>query len=413
MKPDVIFVGAGPVGLYTAIQAKLYNPALTILMLERDSEYKRTHVLNIDKKAHLGSHPDARLQEVLAQLEGLVPTLEIENRLKALAKSLGIHFNYEKVDHVDLLTQRYPSANTIIGADGAHSIVRREIFRDIKRDEKSMQYIIEVKYHSKKNTRKLNFLEYFQALTQINHLAVESVGKENNDATPVTLAFFTDKETYEALRALDVTSWKTMSFVELEQQTNPKISTIASSILSWMKYRHQHTQEVVLENSDKIAPVEFSTYRSESVVMDKNGRRFILIGDAAMSVPFFRAVNAGLKGGNYAAQLIADNAYQMQSQSDFFNRSRPAYRYTPKHYQQAFEAIAKNEISWAHHLNRLVNLGSFVIFSLQQSLRLLSLSMSMFYHGLVQMFHPLLNNDPQFDSTADRRTNKMLSLSSD
>lgn len=39
--PDINFVGAGPVGLFTAIQAKLYNPDLNILMLEKYTEYQR------------------------------------------------------------------------------------------------------------------------------------------------------------------------------------------------------------------------------------------------------------------------------------------------------------------------------------------------------------------------------------
>ncbi|BCA94850.1 hypothetical protein TUM19329_12110 [Legionella antarctica] len=38
MKPDVLIVGAGPVGLFTAIEMKLHNPALQIKILDRNKE---------------------------------------------------------------------------------------------------------------------------------------------------------------------------------------------------------------------------------------------------------------------------------------------------------------------------------------------------------------------------------------
>ncbi len=358
MQPNVIFVGAGPIGLYTAIQAKLYNPSLNILMIERNVEYLRKHILNIDKKSFVGAHPDARLQKILAQFEGPVPTIDIESRLKSLAQSLGISFEHEKVDNVNALTSRYPSAHTIIGADGANSIVRQEIFHDEKLKEKTLQYIVEVKYHAKNCARKLGFFEYAHALTKINHLAVENVGRESKHLTPVTLAFFTDKETHDAFRALGVTAWKGMSLNKLKKQKDPKIASIAPSVLAWMEYRKKHTQEILIKDSDKIAAVAFSTYQSKAVVKYQNGKKFVLIGDAAMSVPYFRSINAGLKGGNYAAKLIAN-------------------RLKNQNYQQEFEAIAHHEIRAAQHTNRLVHIGRFFTSIMQNSLHMINYAASM------------------------------------
>lgn len=55
--PDVVFVGAGPVGLWTAVQIKILCPWASILMLEKYAEYQRKHVLLLDK-ASLHGIPD-------------------------------------------------------------------------------------------------------------------------------------------------------------------------------------------------------------------------------------------------------------------------------------------------------------------------------------------------------------------
>ncbi len=47
-KADVVFVGAGPVGLWTAVQLKLASPQTNVLMLEKYIEYQRSHVLKVD-----------------------------------------------------------------------------------------------------------------------------------------------------------------------------------------------------------------------------------------------------------------------------------------------------------------------------------------------------------------------------
>ena len=46
--PDIIFIGAGPVGLWTAIQIRLLNPAVEIKMFES--------TITIDVTTNLGYH---------------------------------------------------------------------------------------------------------------------------------------------------------------------------------------------------------------------------------------------------------------------------------------------------------------------------------------------------------------------
>ena len=44
----VVIVGAGPVGLWTAIQLLKREPALEVVLLERHESYARSHVLRLD-----------------------------------------------------------------------------------------------------------------------------------------------------------------------------------------------------------------------------------------------------------------------------------------------------------------------------------------------------------------------------
>jgi protoporphyrinogen oxidase len=47
--PSYLIVGAGPVGLWTAIKLKLQTPEADILVLEKRPEYTRNAVFRIDK----------------------------------------------------------------------------------------------------------------------------------------------------------------------------------------------------------------------------------------------------------------------------------------------------------------------------------------------------------------------------
>src|SRR6478672_8952045 len=106
--PDIIFIGAGPVGLFTAIQTKLYDPNLDVVMFEKHAEYQRKHVLLIDKTSYVGSHQDQRFQEILAELIGPVRTNKLEEQLLSFAHSIGITIEYNNITSVKELIEKYP-----------------------------------------------------------------------------------------------------------------------------------------------------------------------------------------------------------------------------------------------------------------------------------------------------------------
>lgn len=341
--PDVVFVGAGPVGLYTAIQAKLYNPALKILMIDRHQEYKRTHGLLIDKTSYNGSHPDGRLQDILKDLHGFTPTAVIEQKFKQLANELGIEFEYKKIDNIDHLASQYHTAHSIVGADGAKSSVRQQIFNNELAVQETLQYIVEVKYQVQGKTKKFPINQLKNVSTEVEHLVQENVGKERNGQSPVSLFVFVNAATAAALQKDGAIPMGDYTAEKLKNSQDANIQELANTVLPWLSYRAERRKEIRVAGSQKIAVVELKTYQSKAAVGNKDGKRYVLIGDALMGMPYFRALNAGLLGGNQAAKLIS----QAEAENTFKNEP----------YQAFVTALARKEFADAASKNIKINIG--------------------------------------------------------
>lgn len=221
---DAIFVGAGPVGLYSAIQAKPYQPDLKIIMLERHETYLRHHILRIDKDSYINSHPNPEFQKVLEPLKGMVPTSTIESALLEYAKSIGIEVLHHKVDSIKALKEETSNARYIIGSDGARSLVRREVFNDENYVDTNLQHIVEVKYKAKAHQQpsgeylKTSGLDTFESLTtlsQCDHFITENIGKVKNGEVPISLFFFVDQQTYDEVKALNTKPGKRLGLLDI------------------------------------------------------------------------------------------------------------------------------------------------------------------------------------------------------
>ncbi|MDX1838788.1 FAD-dependent monooxygenase family protein [Legionella taurinensis] len=301
MKPDILVIGAGPIGLLSAIEAKLNNPEAKVVIFERNKEYTRHHTLLVDPHAFKGSHPDKRLQAILKDFHGPVPTSTIESKLKQLADDLGISIEYEKIDDPQALLDRFPSAHTLIGADGAHSTVRKKFFDDKKSVDKNLQYIVEVKYHVHGKTKPIPLTTYAPALSQTEHFVSEQIGRKKNGKTPVSLFFFVDKDTYQ-----EVYAKKKLTLKDLVQPETRNMTQLANSIRPWLALRRAALKDQLVENSETIAGVELSTYCTATFAKPLPGnKRVILLGDAGSGVPFNRAFNAGVERTILAAKLLA------------------------------------------------------------------------------------------------------------
>jgi 2-polyprenyl-6-methoxyphenol hydroxylase-like FAD-dependent oxidoreductase len=302
---DAVVVGAGPVGLFFALQLK-YRTGMSILMLEKYEEYQRKHVLNIELASFATTIRDIpELEEPLADLVGKVPTGQIEATLKRLALDAGVQIRTGvHVESVDKLEVDYPGAKYYIGADGRRSVMRMQRFGDNLCYDYRVMRIVFCKYEVSGETRALDWWDYIQLSMgneNVKHTVNELVGKSREGTTAVTLQFHVSEEEFNNLDGFTAKSPATIDDV---LQRSP---TLGPSVRAWFEHRVNILKEKVI-GRPRINPVPLDVYQAASVVCrGSKGKVWALIGDAAFGLPFFRALNDGLQCASSLATAITED----------------------------------------------------------------------------------------------------------
>ena len=306
--PHVIFVGAGPVGLWTAIQLKLRNRLLNILMLEKYSDYQRKHVLLLNRSSFRGAVREGGFGDVIDSFTSVMRTSLLEEKLLSFAEKIGIQILIRKVDSVEELMKGFPETKILVGCDGSHSIVRDTLIKNKNpvSVRKDLQFIVDVKYEVYGKAKKMPMVKYgYPTLKLMNHVAVEYVGKEKNGRTAVTLRLIIDKKTY---KNMDGASFKNPYYPSTHaSQIGGKLM---HSITTWLNVKALHLGEVRVPGSEKVTPLKLSVYRSAEFCFNAmipgidRPLPTYLVGDAAFGVPFFRALNNGFLCGSMLARCL-------------------------------------------------------------------------------------------------------------
>ena len=196
----IIFIGAGPVGLWTAIQIKLRDPSISIEMLEKYLEYKRDHTLHVSRTSLISTVNNKDFQKLIHELVGDVKVNEMELKLLNFAKKIGIKIRYEEVKDLDHLESQYPSVNYIIGSDGSHSLVRKIKFGDDFDVNFNMKYIVDVKYEVEGDGESLSWFDWTSTMSKCDYYIKESIYKlKYENRSRVTLRIFIDQDTYKKI----------------------------------------------------------------------------------------------------------------------------------------------------------------------------------------------------------------------
>lgn len=304
-----VVVGAGPVGLWTAVCLKLRmqekDPSSTaeIEVLEKNEVYQRSHVLKLNKKSLKNCPKDVRLQAIVHDFihQKVIRTNDIELRLAKLAQELGIRIRKSlEVSNPEWLIQEYPQAEVFIGADGAHSTIRKTVFGEEMSLKTDFKYVIEVKYEIYGKAKRLKLVkEKYPTLKIMDALAQEHIGSEKNGITPITLRIFINKKKFEQMRDAN---FKHPYNFENEDKINARVR---EKIWTWINFRQGQTGQQRVSNSEKITTTSLGCYASKEVVKMVQGKTFVLVGDAAFGVPFFRSLNNGLKEGTKLATQLS------------------------------------------------------------------------------------------------------------
>lgn len=325
---EFVFVGAGPVGLWAAIQLKKRLPHATVSVYERHEVYQRSHVLRLDHWSMLlygrnhRSKSDALqtqfYQEVAGkQLSGLVwtpaqslfiRTNDLEAALKRYALALGVNIVLRRIGSPEEAQTLHPNCRHFIAADGAHSALRQALVGDVV--QQPLQHVVEVKYQVQGSAVRLGALvEQFKANTKLEHMAFEYVGRERNGVCPVTLRFFVDKATYERIPAA--------TFKEPLAVDDPRLpASLRRDIERYMALRSASGTEQYCRKSGRVTKLVLSVYHAPEFAVVQDGRAWFLVGDAAMGVPYFRALNCGMILANRLCQLLASSTWPISGRMD-------------------------------------------------------------------------------------------------
>lgn len=335
MNKEIVIVGGGPVGLWTATQIKKRNPGAVITIYERYQEYKRSHVLKLENSSLLlyaktkrDNAQRAFMKDVLggtlkqaftgALKKGsvFIRTNDLECALKNYAAELGIKVTYQKIESADELMQRHPNCSDFIAADGAHSTLRQEIMGDEAVKNYPLQYVVELKYEAEGAAGKLSTEETYKTNKLMSNMCFEYVGKEKQGKTPVSLRFFIDEETYNQMPEASFKQPLNLNSPGLPEKLRQDIET-------YLQARQHIAGETLRNNSDKLSKLTLSLYRAKHFAEEHQGRNWYLVGDAAMGVPYFRSLNAGMIMGSQLGGIVTKNRWSDKSKRAAYNALTP------------------------------------------------------------------------------------------
>lgn len=333
---EVVIVGGGPVGLWTALQIQKRQPKWSIHIYERYEEYKRSHVLRLDHWSMLlygRNNKDEQeniffnevtgksLNNVLMQPANslFIRTNDFEAALKKYAITKGINLHIQTITSPEHIMEQHPDCKQFIAADGAHSKMRNQLLGEDSIKEKPLQYIVEIKYQVKGKAQKGNVLKTNKIL---NNMAFEYVGKEKNGMSPVTLRFFLKKSDYENL--------PNASFKEPLSIDSPILPTsLKKDIEAYLSMRSNKYGEEYCKDSGKLTKLILSLYVAKKFTVKKDKKAWFLVGDAAMGVPYFRALNSGMILGSRLSQILCSDNWPINNDLDkkvfFYNLHQPMH----------------------------------------------------------------------------------------
>ena len=317
--PDIVVIGGGPIGLWTAIQTKLLTKK-EVLIVEKYSEYKRADIrLSIDNSSLSGIPHYEPLKKLVKEWGNhTVPIKVMEDELTKCAHDLGIRIIKGEAADPIRIQERYLTARVFIGADGARSTVRKELFGDQYKFNTPLQYIAQVQYLIKTpKTETENGDSSYEIVKNVadtyikqkfaGHLITQNIRPLENGRSQVTLRIFIDEKTYKEMA--DATFSNPYYF---EKDLDKVPDLLRDTLIKW--WGTQYNQDIITdsEKANKVTVIPLASYAAKEVfkVTEKKNDskdRIVtaLVGDASQAYPFFRAVNNGLLLGTRLAKCIA------------------------------------------------------------------------------------------------------------
>lgn len=300
-KADIVFVGGGPVALWTAINTKMQNSKLKIVVLEKYTEYKRIHNLFIESASLKTDISSPLLDGLIRELKKhkVISTMTLESKLAELAEKVGVAIlKNREISNPKEDLKPFTLAKVIVGADGAHSIMRQQVTgEDAVKSflyQKELHYIADLTYPEVKSP--IGFFEKISVNSAVGNFIYEI---HSNKAKKTTLRTFIDAHSFAKMKqATRKTPENVYSDVVVE--------TVRQEFLRFLKTKYGSKLDDFIDlKAATVTTTMLGTYISKKMVKHENGQTWCLVGDAAFGVPFFKSLNNGLVSGTRLAKIIA------------------------------------------------------------------------------------------------------------
>lgn len=360
--PDIVILGGGPIGLWTAIQTKIHTHK-NVLVVEKYAEYKRAEIrLQIHSSSFSGIPDHEPLKELTRNWGNkLVPIKEIEEKLTKCAHDLGISILKGNSIDPSKLEETFPTAKVFIGADGARSSFRKEFFGDEYKFNTPLQYLTQVQYLIK-TPKKEEGGGSFRSAKQLTdsyikqkfagHLITENIREQKNGSSLVTLRIFINEKTY---REMAGATFSNPYYFEKDLDKIPDL--LKDILIKW--WGSNSDQEIVKDGlKNKMTVIPLASYAAKDVVHISQKKSdpedviiHALVGDASQAYPFFRAINNGFLLGTKLSQCIGNafaaldkTALDKTKRASFFASHFNSYSYysTFRAYMEYITAFVKN-----------------------------------------------------------------------
>lgn len=342
---NIVIVGGGPVGLWTAIQLKKRDSDLNISIYERYEKYQRSHVLRLDHWSMMlygKTKRDTFETQFINDVTGksrrhmkmefskslYIKTNDFEQALKTYAINLGINTIIKKINSIKEVEELHPECSHFIASDGAHSLLRNELLGNDSIDSKPLQYVVELKFHVPHKTQKTKDLKDLLGLNIENkYMNFEYVGKFKNNETPVTSRFFLSKELYEKIP--EASFKEPLSFSKIEKI--PELKEFYDNLMKYIEFRRNNYNDQIDLSNVKISKLILSVYSAKkfAILNENKDKCWFLTGDAAMGVPYFRALNSGMMLSSRLSQILTKPMYkignEIHNHANFYNIHQPMH----------------------------------------------------------------------------------------
>lgn len=308
---DVVIVGAGPIGLLNAIGLLNKNPARKIMMLEKYDEYQRHHVVQADYKQiakyikAMDKPLDPILQNLLKRVKKskFIRTSEIEKILKERALELGAQI--KTGDPVVNVQQEvfdvFPNAKLILGADGSHSVISKEIFGADNIQKYPFDFVMQLRYEIEGDAQRIELPTLVKFMQSYGLTCDEYVGKKDPDTgkTPVTFQLMITKEQFDTLYPVATSKNPILPFSENADNLDQVEPILIERLKGYLGLRLRHFTapgQIVDLTKARISVNEApATRAAKTYKITEDGRLVVLVGDAQMGLSYFKGLNAGIE----------------------------------------------------------------------------------------------------------------------